>query len=155
MEFLDKGRLLIVGSGDMEESLKKRVKIKQLSDRVHFKGRIDPTSLKSLTSQASVGFSLEEDMGLNYRLALPNKIFDYIHAGVPVIVSDLPVMKNFVVENKVGAILKDRTPEALAQLITKVLSEGKSYDRHLMAAAGRFNWDKEKLELLKLIENLD
>ena len=155
MEFLDNGRLLIVGTGDVEERLKKRVKVKRLSDRVHFKGRIDPTSLKSLTSQASLGFSLEEDMGLNYRLALPNKIFDYIHAGVPVIVSDLPVMKKFVIDNKVGAVLKDRTPEALSQLITKVLSERKSYDQNLRAAAERFNWDKEKLELLQLIENLD
>ena len=155
MEFLEKGRLVIVGTGDVEERLKKRVKAKRLSDRVHFKGRIDPISLKSLTSQASLGFSLEEDLGLNYRLALPNKIFDYIHAGIPVIVSDLPVMKNFVVDNQVGAVLKDRTPEVLAQLIRKVLSERESYDLNLRAAAERFNWDKEKLELLKEIENLD
>ena len=155
MRFLENCKLLIVGSGDVSEDLKERVEARQLSDRIDFKGRIDPTSLKELTSKASLGLSLEEDIGLNYRLALPNKIFDYIHAGIPVIVSDLPVMRSFVAENKVGAVLKERTPKALAHLINKILSEKESYESHLRATARRFNWDNEKLELLKLIENLE
>ena len=155
MRYLDHCKLLIVGQGDISEELKKRVSKEQLGDRVHFMGRIDPENLHGLTPQASLGLSLEEDLGLNYRLALPNKIFDYIQAGIPAVVSDLPVMRDFVTENQVGAVLTEREPEALAQLIKKVLSVRKSYEAQLRVAAGRYNWDKEKEKLIKLIENLE
>jgi glycosyltransferase involved in cell wall biosynthesis len=104
---------------------------------------------------ASLGFSLEEDMGLNYRYALPNKIFDYLHAGIPSIVSDLPVMRDFVIENKIGEVLTDRDPEVLSHLVRKVMSEKQSYHPYLEVAADRFNWEKERIKFLKLIENLE
>ena len=56
------------------------------------------------TIQADVGISLEEDLGLNYRFALPNKVFDYIQAGVPVLVSDLPEVRSLVDQYGVGMI---------------------------------------------------
>lgn len=155
MAFLENCELLVIGRGDISSDLKKRVEAKQLADRVHFTGRIDPISLQEFTRKASLGLSLEEDLGLNYRYALPNKIFDYIHAGIPVVVSDLPVMGNFVLENKVGAVLTERNSKALAQLIVRVLSERRSYDSFLRDAAVNYNWDKEKVKLLKLIENLE
>jgi glycosyltransferase involved in cell wall biosynthesis len=155
MAYLENCILLIAGRGDISTDLKRRAEEAKLNDRIQFLGRTDPESLRELTRKASLGLSLEEDLGLNYRYALPNKIFDYIHAGIPVIVSDLPVMGNFVLENKVGAVLTERNSKALAQLIMQVLSERRSYDSFLRDAAGNYNWDKEKVKLLKLIENLE
>ena len=48
--------------------------------------------LRKITLQADLGISFEERKGLNYYYALPNKIFDYIHAMVPVLVSPFPEM---------------------------------------------------------------
>jgi len=67
-----------------------------LMDRVQFLGQLTPTKLRLITPTAWLGLSLEEDMGLNYRYALPNKLFDYISANVPVLVSDLPEMKKLL-----------------------------------------------------------
>lgn len=155
MEILGNCKLLVVGSGDISEDLKRRVEAKHLAERVIFKGRMDPTFLRELTPRAALGFSLEEDMGLNYRYALPNKIFDYIHACIPVIVSDLPIMRGFVLENKVGEVLTERNPMALAKLVRRVISEKNSYQPYLEATATRFNWNNEKFKLLKMIENLE
>lgn len=155
MEFLPGVELLIVGTGDISSELKMQVKNRNLGNRVHFQGRLIPEKLRKLTPIASLGMSLEEDLGLNYRYALPNKIFDYIHAGIPVIVSDLPVMSHLVSDNGVGEVLKDRTPRTLAELIRKVLSNKASYDTNLSNAAKKFNWNREKKLFQKFIDRLE
>ena len=155
MPLLDDCTLILAGEGDISAALKTRVESKGLTDRILFKGRLDPKVLRDLTRTADLGLSLEEDLGLNYRYALPNKIFDYIHAGIPVVVSDLPVMGGFVREHKVGEILSDRSPEALARRVREVLSKRETYSPCLNAAALEFNWDNEKVKFLKLLENLE
>lgn len=155
MELLPEVKLLIVGDGDISEELKMRVKTRNLEDRIAFTGRLMPENLKELTPTAAIGLSLEEDMGLNYRYALPNKIFDYIHAGIPVIVSDLPVMSDLVSQSEIGEILKERTPKGLAELIRTVLSNAASYRENLGEAARKFNWNEEKKVFQKFIERIE
>ena len=155
MEFLPNMELLIVGKGDISEELKLRVKQSNLGDRIHFPGRLIPQELKKLTPTASLGLSLEEDLGLNYRYALPNKIFDYIHAGIPVIVSNLPVMGSLVSDNGVGEILEERAPASLAELVRKVISKKESYGKNLYEAARKFNWNEEKKAFEKFIERIE
>ena len=148
-------KLLIVGEGDISEALKARVAGLKLEDRISFLGRLSPGELKELTPTALLGLSLEEDLGLNYRYALPNKLFDYIHAGIPVVVSDLPVMSKMVAEHGVGEILKDRTPEALGELIRKIHSKKESYESHLLEAAKKFDWNQERKTFEKLLEHIE
>jgi glycosyltransferase involved in cell wall biosynthesis len=155
MEFLPDLRLLIAGQGDILEELKLRVKTRNLGDRIDFLGRLVPKELKKLTKTASLGFSLEEDLGLNYRYALPNKIFDYIHAGIPVVVSDLPVLSKLVSKNGIGEILVERNPKSLAELIRKVLSKKEFYKTSLDNAAGKFNWNEEKKVFKKFIDSIE
>lgn len=155
MGFLPDAKLLIVGAGDITEELKLRVKDQGLGDRIHFPGRLIPEELKKLTPTATLGLSLEEDLGLNYRYALPNKIFDYIHAGIPVIVSDLPVMSNLVSDFGVGEILEERTPKSLAELVRKVLSNKESYRINLYNTARKFNWNNEKKAFQKFIDRIE
>ncbi len=155
MEFLPDVELLIAGQGDISGDLKMRVKNRNLSDSIHFPGRLNPKELKKLTPTASIGLSLEEDLGLNYRYALPNKIFDYIHAGIPVIVSDLPIMSKLVLETGIGEILKERSPRALADLVREVLLKQRSYKKNLHTAAGKFNWNEEKKVFQKFIDRIE
>ena len=138
--------LLLAGSGDIEEDLKELVKREGLEDRVRFLGRIDPGQLAELTCSAGLGLSLEEDLGLNYRYALPNKLFDYIQCRIPVICADLPEMAALVSSCGAGEILKDRNPSVLAALVRDVLKqtgEG-AWDDALEQAAELLCWEKEK-----------
>ena len=73
-------------------------------------GKVLPKDLKQFTPNATIGLSLEEDIGLNYRYALPNKLFDYIQAEVPVIVADLPEMKKLVETYQVGRNFMGKKP---------------------------------------------
>jgi len=107
--------------------------------------------------QADLGISAEEDICLNYRYSLPNKLFDYIHAGIPVLVSGLHEMENIVREQQIGEIITDRAPEKLAEQIREMLSDDqmvKKWRANSLATANEFNWDKEQKVLIGIYNDL-
>ncbi len=149
MVHLENHILVIIGDGDILENLEQKVLLQGLEQKIKFLGRLHPKELKSLTQNADIGISLEEDLGLNYRYALPNKLFDYIQAEIPVIVSDLPEMKNLVETYEIGSILKERSPEELSRLIRQ-LSE-KNIKKELRIAKQKLTWEKEKEKLVAVL----
>ncbi len=159
MAYLPQFTLWIVGRGDIEEELKALTSTQSYPERVKFVGFIPFEKLDEITSHAVLGFSLEEDKGMNYRYASPNKIYDYIQAGVPVLASDLPEMKRIVKHYKVGEVLKTvrRTPRALASQVlamTKDLPAYKQYQLSCQEAAKVLNWESEQHRLLEIYGKL-
>ncbi len=150
---LDSYVLWIVGDGDIMDELKDLADKLSLHDKVVFIGRVPLDIVKKYTNQAQLGFSLEEDMGLNYRYALPNKLFDYVQARIPVIVSNLPEMKNLVETFKIGAVLENRDPYKLAMLVKELVDneEGKGdLNRNLELAARELCWQREEEKIILL-----
>ena len=132
-------QLMIVGGGDVEASLKELAVNLGVANRIEFTGKLTPETLAGqhgITAKAMLGLSLEEDLGLNYRYALPNKLFDYLQARVPVLVSDLPEMRKIVEKYKVGEVLSahERTPEELAN---RIWERGSSLSASPTASSGR------------------
>ncbi|MEM9718671.1 MAG: glycosyltransferase family 4 protein [Bacteroidota bacterium] len=157
MDYLPNHRLWIVGRGDIEEQLRKLAASQRHSDRIEFKGFVAFENLSKLTRKAALGFSLEEDLGENYRYASPNKVYDYIQAGVPVIVSDLPEMGRIIRQHKVGQILKTvrRTPRGLASQVLGLLNDPNLYQAYKLAcyqAAELLNWEQEQTRLLEIYD---
>ena len=153
MPLLNGYLFIVIGDGDIIDKLKTKVIKLSLENRVKFLGKKTPQELKTLTPNAVIGMSLEEDLGLNYRYALPNKIFDYIHANVPIIVSDLPEMRSVIKKYAVGELLIERTPENLAKTITNMTNN--SYKKEMKAAKEELNWSKEKEKLTSIFSKLD
>ena len=152
MEYLENCIFIIVGDGDIYEDLKKTVYIKNLNSKVEFLGRKSPEKLFKITPNADLGISFEEDLGLNYRYALPNKIFDYIQAEVPILVSDLPEMKKIVNQYKVGEIIAERSPKFIAKQIEKLLE--KDFSNELKSAKSQLVWENQEEKLLDIFNNL-
>jgi len=147
--------LWVIGRGDVEQSLHALVASLGLAQKVTMMGFVPLEALPALTHQATLGFSLEEDLGANYRLASPNKVYDYIQAGVPVLVSDLPEMRLTVETHGVGELLyaDERTPEALAARARALCESTDSYTAYVAnchAAAAALCWEQEKERLLQL-----
>lgn len=147
--------LWIIGKGDVALSLQTLASHSPAKDRIDFKGFVPLEALPSYTRKAHIGFSLEEDLGGNYHYASPNKLYDYIQAQVPVIVSDLPEMRQIVETHKVGTVLlpKDRKPAQLAAIIREMMEDGDFYEfwkANCVKAAATLNWEKEKQTLLEL-----
>tara|TARA_R110002049_G_scaffold16388_14_gene65382 strand:+ start:1303 stop:2403 length:1101 start_codon:yes stop_codon:yes gene_type:complete len=147
------GELWIAGDGDVANQLKRSVVELQLTGKVFFLGRLAGDELRKITQQAKIGVSLEEEMGLNYSYALPNKLFDYIQAGVPALVSPLPEMRKIIQQYSVGELLQSRDPDLLANQINQMLtSESYSIWRsNCIDAAKVLNWEKESQKLKDLL----
>ena len=155
MMYLDDVFLYIVGDGDINLELKNLVHQLQLTNKVFFLGKIIPQDLQKITLQAAVGISIEEDLGLNYRYALPNKLFDYIQAEIPVLVSDLPEMRQLVNHYKIGLVIENRQPKEIAKNIITLIENRNSYIENLKIASAELCWEKEELILKNLIKEIE
>ena len=152
IKILENYILIIAGDGDILSELELQVKKENLHHKVKFLGKIKPENLHQLTTLANIGCSLEEDLGLNYRYALPNKIFDYIQAEIPFITSNLPEMKQIVLDYKVGEILEKRDPETLANIIKRVTKN--DYSANLKSAKKILTWQSEEKKLFAIFNLL-
>ncbi len=155
MQWIPDTLLLIAGDGDIRIDLHHMVQQLKLSDKVVFPGKIPPRTLHKITSQCDLGVSIEEDLGLNYRMALPNKIFDYIQSRIPVLCSDLPEMLALVEKYGIGEVIIDRDPKKLASQVLEILQNAgkrKTWAGNLDQSATELCWDKEEIKLRKFVE---
>ena len=153
LEWLEGCRLVVAGGGDLLEEMKAYAAQMPWADRIVFLGRLKPEELERLTPQAAVGLVMLEDMGLSYHFALPNRIGDFVAAGVPMVVSDLPEMARFVRAFGVGEVMESPTPRALAEAVKRVLAREWN-DADFAAAREDMDWEKEKKKLIEIIEKI-
>ncbi len=155
-EYINEIKCVIVGEGDVLDVLKKRVIIKKLEDKIIFTGKLPYHNLKTITPRAAIGISIEENLGMNYYYALPNKLFDYIQAGIPVLVSDFPEMRGIVYGYSIGEILRSREPKELAKQIDSMIKADTKvlWKQNLAKAAEELCWEKEEEILLKIYEKI-
>jgi glycosyltransferase involved in cell wall biosynthesis len=138
-------QLLIVGAGRDLENIKRRIVELHLEEKVKVLPRMSYSELKQLTQRVHLGVSLDKPLHMNYTLSLPNKLFDYIHAGVPVLVSNLAEPARIVKEYKVGEVVSEVTPKSIAEGIQKVLNSA-SYDDYRSAtkkAKSALHWQSD------------
>ncbi len=155
MKYLDNCILLIIGGGDVLPVLKKEVADNKYDDRVLFFPRMPYKNMMAITQLADIGFTLDKDTNLNYRFSLPNKLFDYIQAGVPVIASHLPEIERIIRDYNIGAFIDNHKPENIAKTIKDVISDEKSlatWKNNLNFAAHDLCWENEEKTLIKIYE---
>jgi glycosyltransferase involved in cell wall biosynthesis len=94
----------------------------------------------------------------NHVEALPNKLFEYMSAGLPVIASDFPVWRDIVERARCGLLVDPARPQAIAEAIAWVLdhpAEASAMGRNgRQAVQGEYNWSQESVVLTKLYEKL-
>ena len=129
LKYIENLDLVIIGYGKVEQELKEFVVDEKMSDRVHFLGRIDRDVLLNYTKLATLGMVLEEPLGLSFTFSLPNKLFDFIHAGIPIVAGNMPEISRIINQYKVGVIVDDYTPKKIAKKINELLE-----DQTLLAA---------------------
>lgn len=154
MQYLEDVQLNIVGDGPCLNEYKTLAHQLQLGEKVKFLGRIKPEKLKHITPKMDLGLSLEEDNGLSYRYALPNKMFDYIHAGIPVLgSSDLVEVKELIQKYQIGDVIQNHEPDHIAKKIAELLKLGKyHFSKNVEIAAKDLNWQNQEAELLSIFE---
>jgi glycosyltransferase involved in cell wall biosynthesis len=149
--------LLIVGSGDVLQILKNRVMELNLSGKVRFIPKVPWNELIKYTKSADAGLSLDKDTNPNYRYSLPNKLFDYILAGIPVIVSDLPEVRKIIEGNNCGIIISSVTPDAISIAIKKLRDDRNFLNRlkqNAVSASKSLNWENESKKVIDFYKGI-
>lgn len=139
--------LVILGEGLLKRELQRIVEQKQLESRIQFMDAVSLSKLPSYTKGADIGINLLEDFNLSKKLASPNKLFEYIHSGIPVLgtatIENVRVVERF----KIGEIC-DNNVKSITEGIYKI--ELNNYSEELNAAKEYYNWESHEAELFNL-----
>jgi glycosyltransferase involved in cell wall biosynthesis len=106
---------------------------------------------------ADVGLALIQNVSLSYFLSLPNKLFEYVAAGLPVVASDFPELRGVVEGRARGAVCAPDDPDAIARAIAWTLDDPDRHERLRAAAriaAAELTWDTESRVLVELVDRL-
>jgi glycosyltransferase involved in cell wall biosynthesis/SAM-dependent methyltransferase len=125
-------------------------------ERVHFAPRVPPEALISLIRTANIGINPLDRYG-NGDVALPNKLFEYLHAGLPMVVSDAPQMAKFVRVHRLGEVAPSDDEEAWARAIERILTDPEAYQGEPEARESlcrEWSWESQEPVLLELYEQL-
>jgi glycosyltransferase involved in cell wall biosynthesis len=144
--------LLIVGSGDVITCLKDIVEREKLHNKVILTGKVPQEKLKQYTVVADLGVTLDKPTNINYRFSLPNKVFDYIHAGIPVLCSNLPEVARIVRDYQVGVVIDTFEPEKIADAIRQALSSRlyPLWESNTLKAGEELCWETDEVELKRV-----
>jgi glycosyltransferase involved in cell wall biosynthesis len=155
---LDGVHLAFLGDAEAayREHLRRLLRRLNIEDRVTLLPGVPLEKLLAHTAEADVGITLLQDTCENHRLALPNKLFEYIAAGVPVVASALPEIQRLVEAYGVGWCVPPAEPDTLARAVDRALAQRQDpglRDR-LRHAADELCWAREQHRLLNLYEQL-
>jgi len=152
-ELDDNSVIIFMGYGELEKKV--RTAAKRYTN-IYYHEVVSPNVLLEYTSSADFGIATIEDTCLSYRYCLPNKMFEYIMAEVPIIVSNLPEMKKIVKEYNIGVFVKEHNKQDIKNALIEVKKlNNKALSVNIKKAKEVFNWEMQEKLLLKIYYDLD
>ncbi|MBN1202279.1 MAG: glycosyltransferase [Anaerolineae bacterium] len=141
--------LVFLGRGDAAKALRALAGRLGIQDRVLFVPPVMPEQVAMTIRAADVAAVLMRTGSLNTRAAPPNKLYEAIAAGVPVVATELPVLRRFVVRYELGALCDPADPDSIAGALRRVLSPDgqRDYRARVREAQQVFNWQAEVKKL--------
>ena len=158
MQYLDDCYLMIIGGGDVLPLLKQMVVDLHIEDRVRFLPRMPYANMMAYTQLAELGFVLDKDTNLNYRFCLPNKLFDFIQAGVPIVASYLVEIEKIITKYDIGLFIPNHDPKSIAATIREGLTDQDSrtrWQQGLVKAAEELCWENEQQTLMEIYKHYE
>jgi glycosyltransferase involved in cell wall biosynthesis len=159
---LEDVHLALLGYGELAASLAVTATEPRFEGRVHVLDAVAPEELLPWVASADVGAMAMPNDSLNLYLSTPNKLFECLAAGTPVVVSDFPAVRTIVEDEEFGPLgvtCHPERPEDVARAILELLGNdpGSMADlrrRCSAAAQARWNWEAEMSGLIAAYERL-
>jgi len=148
-------KLVVAGSGKAEAALRLLVQRNGVSERVEFLGWVTRDKVKDLFASASIGVVPHHVCG-HWNTTIPNKLFDYMAAGVPVVSTNVGPMERIITHYDCGRIYQDHNPDSFAKTIGEL---GDQALREQLGENGRqavikaFNWENDEQKLTLAFSN--
>ncbi|MEV3814094.1 glycosyltransferase family 4 protein [Aeromonas allosaccharophila] len=148
----DRNVLVCMGYGPLEGLIQKKA---QQQITIFFHPAVTPDVLLNYTSSADYGVSFIEDSCLSYRYCLPNKMFEYLMAGLPVLTSNLFEMKRLVETEGVGIVAEENTVDGFKKAVEASLNQ--DYDtiqKNVFAVRKKYCWEEQEKVLKEIYHAL-
>ena len=143
-------KLALRGFGKLEDTLKNRAK--ELGDEnVRFYPKVLVEELIPMAANAHVGVAITENICLNFKLSVSNKLFEYASAGLPVIMSDIPEHRYLNEKYEFGIVIPENTPEEFAKAVLKLYTDSEFYNKckaNAKKLSDDINWENEFEQLI-------
>lgn len=147
-------KLIMVGDGALKTELEKYVSDNKLDDKVFFTGRVKSSELLNYTKGCDIGINLQEPINISKKLASANKLFEYIHAGIPIIGSDVPENRRIINEFDLGQLVSN-TPVSISNAVNEMANSDLSiYKDRCKKAADKYNWENQAVKLKNILDRL-
>jgi glycosyltransferase involved in cell wall biosynthesis len=145
--------LCLLGYGPLESTLTAEARRDVHRGRLHVMPAVSPSELLDWVASADIVAMPIQPTTLNHRLTTPNKLFEAMAAGVPVVASDLPGMAPIVAETGCGVVCDPTDPAAIGEAIKSIFALSAAEReamaaRALAAAAGPYSWEAQVEVLL-------
>jgi glycosyltransferase involved in cell wall biosynthesis len=150
--------LLILGGGDVFEKLKEIIDQNHLSEKITIVSKVPFTLLFHITRKARLGISIDKPTVQNHKYSLPNKLFEYLHAGVPVLASRLVEQEKILSQYDVGGFIEEYRPEHIAQRIKEIFETPGLLDRwkrNTSKVREELNWENESKIVLDIFKQVE
>lgn len=149
--------LVFLGGGPLKANLERLVRSLGLRKRVYFHPQVAQKELLNYTQAADAGIIPYQATCLNNYYATPNKLFEFIAAGLPILASSLPEINNIVIAHDLGLTGTMVTPYELALLIDELFQDEGRFSRwkeNILRVQDKFSWTCEEKKWLELVESL-
>ena len=144
--------IVFMGYGPLGKMIKEASKSYK---NIYFYPAVAPDILLDYTSSADFGILFYENNCLNHYYCSPNKMFEYLMAEIPVIVSNLYEMKRLVEKYQIGIVAKENTPQDLQKAIEEALKlDIEELRKNIQKVKNIYNWENQEKVLLKVYEEL-
>ncbi len=146
--------LVLMGYGPLHAELEARASDPNAEGRIRVLPAVPPTDLLDWVASADVVAMPIQPSTLNHRLTTPNKLFEAMAAGVPVVASDLPGMAGIVRETGCGLLVDPTDTAAIAAALREILDapapeRRARRERALAAARETYTWERQADVLLE------
>lgn len=158
METLPEAHLVLLGAADQEGYVRPLARRHHLRSRVHVTPRVPTEHVVAYAASATVGMAAIPPVSLSYRYSLPNKLFQCMQAGLPVVASDFPQVRQVVEEAGAGITVDPLDAHAIAAAIRTYLDDPRRREadgaRGRVAVRERFNWTAVAPRLVEVYRRL-
>jgi glycosyltransferase involved in cell wall biosynthesis len=143
---------VMLGYGEYGEKIKKIISNKK---KIFIHPPVSTQIYMDYVCSADIGVHLMENTCLNHDYALPNKVFEYAMAGLPVVVSNLKEIKQVVEDNGIGFVLNENTTGSFLAMLEKINKINlECFVDKLKSFSSKYNWEEQEKVMSKIYQSI-
>jgi len=157
-KYIKKGLIVLMGKGDLKEKLKKQIEENNLESKVVIYPPVPQKELIFWISSADIGVILYQGNELNNYYSLPNKLFELIVAGVPIVANDLPEIRKVILKENIGILCDAHNSKSIAEAINELLENPKRMQKikeNIIVCYKKYLWVNEKEKFFIIFKKLN